>query len=158
MDRRHFFALSTATAAGAAGLPSGDHTAHAAEQTGATSDTPTDAAPDDAADGGATTLPGELALWYPRPASEWLEALPIGNGRLGAMVFGGTDAERLQLNEDTVWAGGPYDPANPQGLSNLPEIRRRVFAGEWADAQALIDSTFMGNPLSELPYQTVGDL
>ncbi|MFD8382972.1 glycoside hydrolase N-terminal domain-containing protein [Streptomyces sp. NPDC059679] len=155
MDRRHFFALSTATAAGAAGLPSGG--AHAAEQTGATSDTPTDAAPDDAADSGAT-LPGELTLWYPRPASEWLEALPIGNGRLGAMVFGGTDTERLQLNEDTVWAGGPYDPANPQGLSNLPEIRRRVFAGEWGNAQALIDSTFMGNPLSELPYQTVGDL
>ncbi|WP_319699867.1 glycoside hydrolase family 95 protein [Streptomyces sp. ME19-01-6] len=143
MDRRHFFALSTATAAGATGLASGG--AHAAEKTIAEKT-------------GGATRPGELTLWYPRPASEWLEALPIGNGRLGAMVFGGTDTERLQFNEDTVWAGGPYDPANPQGPSNLPEIRRRVFAGEWAGAQALVDSTFMGNPLSELPYQTVGDL
>ncbi|MER7792055.1 glycoside hydrolase family 95 protein [Streptomyces sp. NPDC097640] len=150
MDRRHFFALSTATAAGAAGIASGVPAggAHAAGRSGSAA----------SGTGAGATLPGELALWYPRPAAAWLEALPIGNGRLGAMVFGGTDTERLQLNEDTVWAGGPYDPASPQGLSNLPEIRRRVFAGEWAGAQDLIDETFMGNPLSELPYQTVGEL
>ncbi|MEU0803779.1 glycoside hydrolase family 95 protein [Streptomyces sp. NPDC005970] len=150
MDRRHFFALSTATAAGAAGIASGVPAggAHAAGRSGSAA----------SGTGASATLPGELALWYPRPAAAWLEALPIGNGRLGAMVFGGTDTERLQLNEDTVWAGGPYDPASPQGLSNLPEIRRRVFAGEWAGAQDLIDETFMGNPLSELPYQTVGEL
>ena len=52
-------------------------------------------------------------LWYRQPAAEWTEALPVGNGRLGAMVFGGTAQERLQLNEDTLWAGGPYNPVNP---------------------------------------------
>ena len=56
-----------------------------------------------------------LALWYRSPAQDWLEALPLGNGRLAAMVYGGVEAERLQLNEGTVWAGGPYTPANPAG-------------------------------------------
>ena len=99
-----------------------------------------------------------LRLWYPDPAADWLEALPIGNGRLGAMVFGGTDREQLQLNEDTVWAGGPYDQANPEGLSHLEEIRRRVFAEYWAGAQELIDAEFMGIPRGQLMYQTVGSL
>ena len=53
-------------------------------------------------------------MWYRLPAAVWTEALPIGNGKLGAMVFGGIEAERLQLNEGTLWAAGPYDPANPQ--------------------------------------------
>src|SRR5206468_2366351 len=88
----------------------------------------------------------------------WLEALPIGNGRLGAMVFGGVPAERLQLNEYTVWAGGPHDYANPEGPAALPEIRRLVFAGEWAKAQALIGEKFMSVPVRERQYQTVGDL
>ena len=61
----------------------------------------------------------DLALWYDEPAgTDWLRALPIGNGRLGAMVFGNVDTERLQLNEDTVWAGGPYDSANTRGAAN----------------------------------------
>src|SRR5690606_35277515 len=62
-------------------------------------------------------------IWYRRPASYWVEALPVGNGRLGAMVFGGTDHERLQLNEDTWWAGGPYDPSHPDARAALPEVR-----------------------------------
>lgn len=99
-----------------------------------------------------------LTLWYDKPAGQWLEALPLGNGRLGAMVFGGVETEQLQLNEDTLWAGGPYEPANPQGLANLAEIRRRVFAGEWNSAQNLINSSFMGIPVGELMYQTVGNL
>ncbi len=75
----------------------------------------------------------DLALWYDEPAgTDWLRALPIGNGRLGAMVFGNVDTERLQLNEDTVWAGGPYDSANTRGAANLAEIRRRVFADQWS--------------------------
>ena len=61
----------------------------------------------------------DLALWYDESAgTDWLRALPIGNGRLGAMVFGNVDTERLQLNEDTVWAGGPYDPSNPRGAAS----------------------------------------
>ena len=62
-------------------------------------------------------------------AERWVEALPIGNGRIGAMVFGGVDHERLQLNEDTLWSGGPYDPVNPDALAALPDVRRLVFAG-----------------------------
>jgi alpha-L-fucosidase 2 len=102
--------------------------------------------------------PGELKLWYRRPAVQWVEALPIGNGRLGAMVFGGIELERLQLNEDTLWAGGPYDPANPAARAALPEIRRLLAAGEYAKAQDLVQQKFMANPIVEAPYQTVGDL
>ena len=87
-----------------------------------------------------------LALWYRRPAKEWVEALPLGNGRLAAMVYGGVETERLQLNEGTVWAGGPYTPANPEGLAALPEIRRLIFDGKWHEAQALINAKFMGIP------------
>ncbi|MFJ5543297.1 glycosyl hydrolase family 95 catalytic domain-containing protein [Micromonospora chalcea] len=101
----------------------------------------------------------DLALWYDEPAgTDWLRALPIGNGRLGAMVFGNVDTERLQLNEDTVWAGGPYDSANTRGAANLAEIRRRVFADQWTSAQDLINQTMMGSPGGQLAYQTVGDL
>jgi alpha-L-fucosidase 2 len=101
----------------------------------------------------------DLALWYDEPAgTDWLRALPIGNGRLGAMVFGNVDAERLQLNEDTVWAGGPYDSANTRGAANLGEIRRRVFADQWGPAQDLINQTMMGTPGGQLAYQPVGNL
>ena len=99
-----------------------------------------------------------LALWYRRPAKEWLGALPLGNGRLAAMVYGGVETERLQLNEGTVWAGGPYTPANPEGLAALPGIRRLIFEGKWHEAQALINAKFLGIPAPELPYQTVGHL
>ncbi|KOV23909.1 glycosyl hydrolase family 95 catalytic domain-containing protein [Streptomyces sp. XY152] len=139
MQRRGFLTTSVATSAAlTVGLPLTARTASAAPWS----------APE----------ASRLVLWYDKPAAQWLEALPLGNGRLGAMVFGGPDTERLQLNEDTLWAGGPYEPANPRGLAGLPEIRRRVFAGEWAAAQQLIDSTFMGDPLGELMYQTVGNL
>ncbi|GAA1906993.1 glycoside hydrolase family 95 protein [Streptomyces sodiiphilus] len=97
-------------------------------------------------------------LWYPAPAREWLQALPVGNGRLGAMVHGGTDTEQLQLNEDTVWAGGPHVFDNPRAAQALPEIRRLVLAGQWAEAARLIDSDFMGVPVRQPQYQTVGSL
>jgi alpha-L-fucosidase 2 len=76
------------------------------------------------------SVPAEesLLLWYDKPASEWTEALPIGNGRLGAMIFGGLPTEQLQLNEDTLYAGSPYDPNNPEALKALPEARRLIFA------------------------------
>ncbi len=98
------------------------------------------------------------ALWYTTPAKEWIEALPIGNGRIGAMVFGGTVVEQLQLNEDTLWAGGPYDPVNPSARANLPELRRLIFAGNYAEAEAFANKNVMATPVRQAPYQTVGSL
>lgn len=106
----------------------------------------------------AVASPPELVLRYDRPANQWVEALPIGNGRLGAMVFGGIAHERLQLNEDTLWAGGPYDPANPEALAALPEIRRLIAAGDYSAAQHYAQEHFMSRPLRQMPYQTLGDL
>jgi alpha-L-fucosidase 2 len=100
---------------------------------------------------------GVLSLWYPRPAQEWVEALPVGNGRLGAMVFGGVAREHLQLNEDTFWAGGPYDPNNPDALALLPKIRRLVFEGKSVEAKR-IAGKMMARPLRQMSYQPVGDL
>ena len=65
----------------------------------------------------------QLLLWYDEPAGQWTDALPIGNGRLGAMIFGDGEYELLQLNEDTLYAGRPYDPNNPEALKALPEVR-----------------------------------
>nr|WP_238345793.1 glycoside hydrolase family 95 protein [Luteimonas saliphila] len=99
-----------------------------------------------------------LRLWYPRPATQWVEALPLGNGRLGAMVWGGGKHERLQLNEDTLYAGGPYDPTPPDALGALPEVRRLLFARHYAEAEALANEHLMGRPLKQMPYQPLGDL
>jgi alpha-L-fucosidase 2 len=120
-----------------------------------------------AALGGATAMPGwarrppaaaDQRLWYLQPAREWTEALPVGNGRLGAMVFGGTAHERLQLNEDTLWNGGPYDPVNPAAKAALPTVRDLIFAGRWAEAEALANEKVMATPLKQMAYQPVGDL
>jgi alpha-L-fucosidase 2 len=73
---------------------------------------------------------GDLLLWYRQPAGKWTDALPVGNGRLGAMVFGAVEAERLQLNEDTLWSGNPRDWNNPEAKKYLPEIRRLVLEEE----------------------------
>jgi alpha-L-fucosidase 2 len=99
-----------------------------------------------------------LSLWYRRPATEWVQALALGNGRLGAMVFGGVNQERLQLNEDTLWAGGPYDPTSPEALEALPEVRRLIFDGKYAEASQLVGKKIMARPLGQMPYETVGDL
>ncbi|RYG43184.1 glycoside hydrolase family 95 protein, partial [bacterium] len=88
----------------------------------------------------------------------WTEALPLGNGRLGAMVFGGLREERIALNEGTIWAGGPHDYDNPEALAALPEVRRLIFAGEYAKAQELTQQKLMGQPMGQAQYQTLGDL
>ncbi len=102
--------------------------------------------------------PDPLSLWYTRPASQWVEALPVGNGRLGAMVFGGIETERIQINEDTLWSGGPYDPSNPDAAAALPEIRRLIAEGRLFEAQNLTQEKFMSRPMRQTAYQTVGDL
>ena len=108
---------------------------------------------------GETTAPVEpLSLWYRRPASQWTEALPLGNGRLGGMVFGGLSQERLQINEDTLWAGGPNDPVSPDALAALPEARRLILTGQYDAATELISRKIMARPLHQMPYETVGDL
>src|SRR5687768_9451210 len=124
--------------------------------------------------GAAQPPASPLSLWYRAPASdrpmdppgtsgrganqEWVRALPVGNGRLGAMVFGGVVHERLQLNEDTLWAGRPYDPVNPEARGALPEVRRLLASGRYRDAATLVSEKVMAKPLAQMPYQTLGDL
>jgi len=100
----------------------------------------------------------DLALWYDEPATQWTEALPVGNGRLGAMVFGGTSEERIQFNEDTVWQGEPHDYAHKGAVQALPEIRRLLWEGKQAEAEALAMERFMSEPLRQKAYQAFGDL
>ena len=99
-----------------------------------------------------------LSLWYRQPAKRWVEALAVGNGRLGAMVFGGVPQERIQLNEDTLWGGGPYDPANPEALEALQQVREMIFSGQYRQADRLIGRRMMAKPLNQMPYQCLGDL
>src|SRR3954454_8460460 len=127
--------------------------------------------------GDAPAPASALSLWYRAPASdhpllpmdasresrqaataEWVRALPVGNGRLGAMVFGGIEHERLQLNEDTLWAGRPYDPVNPDAKDALPDVRRLLAERKYVEAAKLAGAKVMSKPLAQMPYQTVGDL
>ena len=99
----------------------------------------------------------DLKLWYEKPATTWVEALPVGNSSMGAMVYGGTYKEELQLNEETMWGGGPHRNDNPEARSHLQEVRDLIFAGKTMDAQNLIDKTFYTGK-NGMPYQTVGSL
>ena len=93
-----------------------------------------------------------------QPARRWMEAFPVGNGRLGGMVFGGVAHEHIQLNEDTFWTGGPHCYDNPEALSHLAEVRRLIARGEFAKALAVADKRMIGVPKSQQSYQTLGDL
>jgi alpha-L-fucosidase 2 len=99
-----------------------------------------------------------LKLWYDHPAQQWVEALPIGNGRLGAMVFGNPSTEQIQLNESTVWAGSPYNNANPKALKALPIIRKLIFEGDYEKAQDMANKDIISQTAQGMPYQTVGSL
>ena len=97
-------------------------------------------------------------IWYDKPAAYWEEALPVGNGRIAAMVFGNAQMERLQLNEETVSAGSPYQNYNPEAKAALPEIRRLIFEGKNEEAQLLAGKAIISQVGNEMPYQTVGNL
>ena len=101
---------------------------------------------------------GSLTLWYRQPARHWEEALPVGNGRLGAMVFGGVASERLQLNEDTLWDGYRRDVNNPTALASLPEVRKLLFTDQNTAATELATKTMLGVPFRIKSYQPLGDL
>jgi alpha-L-fucosidase 2 len=102
----------------------------------------------------------EVKLWFKRPAADWNEALPVGNGRLGAMVFGGVDHERLQLNEETVWTKGGVYVDKKEGYKAIPEIRRLLFDGKYVEAQKMCQEELMSErlPSGTNTYQTLGNI
>lgn len=109
--------------------------------------------------GGAPGQPdARLSLWYRQPAARWVEALPVGNGRLGAMVFGGIRRERIQFNEQTLWNGEPHEYQHPGARNSLPAIRELLFQGRQKEAEDLAAKTFMSLPLGQRAYQAFGDL
>lgn len=97
-------------------------------------------------------------IWFDKPAQEWSQALPIGNGRLGAMVHGGVCKEELQLNQDSIWYGGPRNRVNPDAKPHLKKIRKLILSEQIAEAEELLRYTFSGIPQSQRPYQTLGKL
>ena len=94
-------------------------------------------------------------LWYDTPAKEWEEALPVGNGRLGAMVFGKHGEERIQFNEETLWSGGPYSTVVKGGAKILPKIQKLIFEGKPVEAHKLFGRHLMGNPVEQMKYQSI---
>ena len=98
-----------------------------------------------------------LKLWYTQPAENWVEALPVGNGRLGAMIYGNPLEEIIQLNENTIYAGQPHDNNKPEAKEALPEVRRLIFEGKYDEAQNLANQNFFKG-IHGMPYQTAGNL
>ena len=96
--------------------------------------------------GTLTAMAQQHKLWYANPAKHWLEALPVGNSTLGAMVYGGTDVEEIQLNEETFWSGQPHDNNSKKSLAVLPEVRSLIFQGKEGEASKLIDQNFIPGP------------
>jgi alpha-L-fucosidase 2 len=104
------------------------------------------------------TTPAEnnLTLWYGHPAWDWLQSLPVGNGHIGGMVGGGVDHEHIDLNEGTVWAGGPNDPVNPASTEAMKQIRALLLDGKSTEARDLWKKSAMAIPLHQPQYQTLG--
>jgi alpha-L-fucosidase 2 len=105
-------------------------------------------------------LPSGMKIWFNKPADNWNEALPVGNGRLGAMIFGGVESERLELNEESVWTGEPRWDANPDALKTLPKVRQLLFEGKYKEAEELAQKGLLGNKPRNpaATYQALGDL
>ncbi len=111
-----------------------------------------------AAVGVSTALSAPPLLWYSRPAAKWDEALPLGSGRLGAMVFGGTVDERIQFNEDTLWTGKPHDYVRAGSGEIVPQIRDLLWAGRVKEAQDLARAKMLSDPVRQKAYQPFGDV
>jgi len=99
-----------------------------------------------------------MKLQYRQPAQKWTEALPVGNGRLGAMVFGGTEHEQLQFNDDTLWTGQPHEYQHDGAVKYLPTVRKLLFEGKQRQAEELAMEQMMSVPLRQEKYQPFGDL
>ena len=97
-------------------------------------------------------------IWFKQPATNWNEAIPIGNGRIGAMIFGDPLKERIQINEDSIWYGGPQDRNNPDALAHVSVIRGLLFEGKLKEAHQLAETAFSGTPCSQRHYMPAGDL
>jgi alpha-L-fucosidase 2 len=100
----------------------------------------------------------QMRLWYDEPASEWVEGLPVGNGRLGAMVFGRTGTERIQINEESVWTGHRMNDNNPEARENLADIRQLIFEGQNTEAFEEATDHLLATPPTLRSYQTLMDL
>ena len=107
---------------------------------------------------GCSADESQLKLWYDAPAKQWTDALPLGNGRLGAMVFGTPAQERIQINEETIWGGGPHNNVNYAAKDGLEQIRQALWEGRRSDAQALCDEYISSKSAHGMPYQTAGSL
>jgi len=106
----------------------------------------------------AISSQGDMKLWYNRPATDWNEALPLGNGRLGVMVFGTPAVEHLQLNEETIWAGSPNNNAHPLESGVLDSVRKLIFNGKYVEAQNIATKKIMSQTNHGMPYQTMGSV
>jgi alpha-L-fucosidase 2 len=100
----------------------------------------------------------QLKMWYDKPATVWNEALPVGNGRLAAMIFGDPVNEKIQLNEGTFWSGGPSRNDNPDALGALSEVRQLIFDGKYSDAEKIINQKMRAKQLQGSKYQAIGNL
>ena len=117
------------------------------------------AAPPVSAQAAKPAAPNPAAVvWYSHPAAAWDAALPVGNGRLGGLVWGKTDEEQIMLNEDTLWSGGPYSTVVKGGAAFLPELRQDVFDGQYKKAYVLFSRHFLGYPVEQMKYQALGTL
>ena len=105
----------------------------------------------------AGTTDNDQRLWYVKPATHWLEAMPIGNSRMGAMIFGGTEVEEIQLNEETFWSGGPHDNNSKTSIYHLNEVRDLIFSGKEKEAEDIINREFIKGPHGQ-KYLTLGSL
>ncbi|MFI5378275.1 MAG: glycosyl hydrolase family 95 catalytic domain-containing protein [Tepidisphaerales bacterium] len=102
--------------------------------------------------------PQREVLWYRQPGVKWMEGMPLGNGMMGAMVFGGVQQERIALNESSFWSGRPHDYDDPEAIKYFPQIRDLVFAGKFQEAEKMADEHFYGKPAAQQAFQPLGDL